>query len=198
MAGLLLTPMLGCTARTSLDWCHAWAIIGQWSNFMAFPLPEKTTADQQAYLWPRHGHTGQLTAKMRTRIPSLTGWARPAFEQGALPPLCLLPARCPIYVLPGDKMFQADTLIEGFANPVIFHGYSGNKDKWGQKLEKRASGGLPTMLECLLGTTQLPPLWQHESGCNFAVGARWTAKNVQGCLTLSQKEAIRQTFAASS
>ena len=71
MEGFLLTPLLGCKARTSLDWCHAWAMIGQWSNFMVFPLPEKQTADKKAYQWPRHGHTGQLTDKMRSRIPSL-------------------------------------------------------------------------------------------------------------------------------
>ena len=41
MNGLLLTPLLGCTASHSLDWCHAWALLGAWANFMVFPLPPK-------------------------------------------------------------------------------------------------------------------------------------------------------------
>ena len=27
--GLLLTPLLGCKARTPLDWTHAWAMLGE-------------------------------------------------------------------------------------------------------------------------------------------------------------------------
>ena len=97
-------------------------------------------------------------------------------EQGALPPLSLLPANCPVCVLPGDKLFQSDTLSENFMNPVIFHGFSGNKDKWGKELEKAAKKGILPLAACLLGTEDYPPLWQHPGGSTFVVGTKWTAK----------------------
>ena len=37
-------------------------------------------------------------------------WARPAYEQGALPTLSLLPGEVSVRVLPGDKMYQAMTI----------------------------------------------------------------------------------------
>ena len=39
--GLLLTPLLGCKARTPLDWTHAWAMLGEWAGAIAFPIPEQ-------------------------------------------------------------------------------------------------------------------------------------------------------------
>ena len=30
--GLILTPLLGCKARTPLDWTHAWAMLGEWEK----------------------------------------------------------------------------------------------------------------------------------------------------------------------
>ena len=169
MSGLLLTPLLGCTAETSLDWCHAWAILGQWANFLVFPLPVKTIDTQGSFQWPRHAHCGKLNDNMQTRSPTLTGWARPAFEQGALPPLSLLPAKFPVCVLPGDKLFQSDVWIDGHMNPIIFHGFSGNKDKWGRVLQLAATRGILPMAACLLGTKEKPPLWQHarQSLCSW-------------------------------
>ena len=52
MNGLLLTPLLECTASHSLDWCHAWALRGDWANFMVFPLPSKSRDNARA-----HGET---------------------------------------------------------------------------------------------------------------------------------------------
>ena len=46
--GLLLTPLLGCKARTPFDWTHAWAMLGEWAGAIAFPIPEQGE-------WPRHG-----------------------------------------------------------------------------------------------------------------------------------------------
>ena len=46
----LLTPLLGCHARTPLDWMHAWAMLGEWACKVAFPVPA------QGIGWPRHGH----------------------------------------------------------------------------------------------------------------------------------------------
>ena len=37
--GLLLTPLMGCKARTPLDWTHAWAMLGEWAGTVAFPIP---------------------------------------------------------------------------------------------------------------------------------------------------------------
>ena len=47
--GLLLTPLMGCKARTPLDWTHAWAMLGEWAGTVAFPIPE------QGGEWPRLG-----------------------------------------------------------------------------------------------------------------------------------------------
>ena len=47
--GLILTPLMGCKARTPLDWTHAWAMPGEWAGKIAFPIPEHGE-------WPRHGH----------------------------------------------------------------------------------------------------------------------------------------------
>ena len=85
MSGLLVTPLLGCVATTALDWCHAWAILGQWANFVAFPLPAKGSHDGDVFPWARHGHSERLREQFKSSIPSLIGWAHPVFEQGALP-----------------------------------------------------------------------------------------------------------------
>ena len=194
MSGLLLTPLLGCTAEHSLDWCHAWALLGVWANFVVFPLPTKTRDNGRTLQWPRHGHTGKLRPEMQKRTPSLVGWARPAFEQGALPPLSILPANCPVCVLPGDKLFQSDMLHEQFMNPVIFHGFSGNKDKWGKELEKAGKKGMLPLAACLLGTDDYPPLWQHQGGSSFVVGSKWTARQKRGRLTAGQLDVILQAW----
>jgi len=38
LGGLLLTPLLGCKARTPLEWTHAWAMPGEWAGQVAFPI----------------------------------------------------------------------------------------------------------------------------------------------------------------
>ena len=51
-SGLLVTPILGCKARTALDWCHAWArlyYIGTMGQFFSFPLAGKTI---RCYFFP--------------------------------------------------------------------------------------------------------------------------------------------------
>ena len=48
--GLLLTPLLGCKAKTPLEWTHAWAMLGEWAGQVAFPIPAPHIG------WPRHGH----------------------------------------------------------------------------------------------------------------------------------------------
>ena len=48
-SGLLGSPLLGTQTRAAADWCHAWSLLGQWSGWVTFPVPE--TGE-----WPRHGH----------------------------------------------------------------------------------------------------------------------------------------------
>ena len=86
--GLVLTPLLGCKARTPLDWTHAWAMLGEWAGTIAFPLPEQGE-------WPRHGDVRYLRPDFVERTPPFLTWARPIFEQGALSPHVCLPSRLP-------------------------------------------------------------------------------------------------------
>ena len=54
--------------------------------------------------------------------PNFHKWARPANEQGALPTLSLLPGEVVIKV-PGDKIYQAMEIEQGFTRPAILHGF---------------------------------------------------------------------------
>ena len=68
--GLVLTPLLGCKARTPLDWTHAWAMLGEWAGIIAFPTPEQGE-------WPRHGDSRYLR-------PDLSSEPRPS-SHGPVP-----------------------------------------------------------------------------------------------------------------
>lgn len=166
---------------------------GKWANFVAFPLPVVETIYGEGFIWARHGHSERF--RYKTRVPSLTGWARPVFEQGALPVLASLPASLPtlflIGVLPGDLMFQSDTLDEKYMRPAIFHGFSGCKTRWASRLKALAAKGMVTLMETLLGTPAFPPLWQSTQGCKFAVGSAWQAQASSGILTETQIQAVR-------
>ena len=118
--GLILTPLIGTTARTPLDWAHAWAILGEWAGVVAFPIPESGE-------WPRHGDGRYLRPEYAERTPPFLTWARPIFEQGALSPMAVLPAEFPIICLPGDKLFQSKEVAEGFSLPPVVHAFHGNK-----------------------------------------------------------------------
>lgn len=82
-SGLLASPLLGTWTEFSVDWCHAWSILGQWSSWVTFPVPKSGQ-------WPRHGHLRGIAEGYKGRQPNFHKWARPAFEQGALPTLSLL------------------------------------------------------------------------------------------------------------
>ena len=90
--GLVLTPLLGCKARTPLDWTHAWAMLGEWAGTIAFPIPEQGE-------WPRHGDGRYLRPDFVERTPPFLTWARPIFEQGALSPMSVFPADFPFFFL---------------------------------------------------------------------------------------------------
>ena len=108
-SGLALTPFAGCSTHTSFDWTMTWSLIGEWTSREIFLPPVGQ--------WPRNGHPQSL--------PMLT-WAHACFEQGSFPSMHL-PGRAQLFVLPGDRMYQAQRLIPGKTRPAILHGYGGAK-----------------------------------------------------------------------
>ena len=109
-SGLALTPLMGTCLQYSLDFCLAWALIGEWTSRVLFPVPKGP--------WPRHGHAGALLQNYQCRSPRIVAWARAAFEQGALPSLLMMPGIAPVFSLPGDRMFQATEIMEGRQRPA--------------------------------------------------------------------------------
>ena len=167
--GLLLTPLLGCRARTPLDWTHAWAMLGEWAGAIAFPIPERGE-------WPRHGDGRYLRPDFADRTPPFLTWARPIFEQGALSPLSVFPADFPILCLPGDKLFQSKELTIGYSLPPIVHAFHGSKVGLGQQLRQWLNKGLQPLAVSLIGVDEAPPLWTHPTGCDFVRGSKLIAK----------------------
>ena len=167
--GLILTPLLGTTARTPLDWTHVWAMLGEWAGIIAFPVPQNG-------IWPRHRDSRYIRQEYANRMPPFLTWARPIFEQGALSPMSVLPAEFPIICLPGDKMFQSKEIDAGYSLPPLVHAFYGSKVGLGQKLALRRHQGLQPLPISLLGVAQAPPLWTHPDGCNFIRGTSIKAK----------------------
>ena len=167
--GLLLTPLLGCKARTPLDWTHAWAMLGEWAGAIAFLIPEQGE-------WPRHGDGRYLRPDFVERTPPFLTWARPIFEQGALSPMSVFPADFPILCLPGDKLFQSKELAIGYSLPPIVHAFHGSKVGLGHQLQQWQSKGLQPLAVSLIGVDEAPPLWTHPTGCDFVRGSKIVAK----------------------
>ena len=167
--GLILTPLLGCKARTPLDWTHAWAMLGEWAGKIAFPIPEDGK-------WPRHGHGIYLRPDYTHRTPPFLTWARPIFEQGALSPMSVFPADFPILCLPGDKLFQSKDVETAYCLPPIVHAFHGSKVDIGKKLQQWQWQGLRPLAVALIGVDQLPPLWTHPTGSDFVRGSKLVAK----------------------
>ena len=66
--GLLLTPLLGCKARTPLDWTHAWAMLGKWAGgAIAFPIPEQ--GEWTLSSGPRHSLPGRAPFSSKVHSP---------------------------------------------------------------------------------------------------------------------------------
>ena len=66
-SGLALTPLNGTCLQYSLDFCLAWALIGEWTSRVLFPVPKGS--------WPRHGHAGALLQNYQCRSPRIVAWA---------------------------------------------------------------------------------------------------------------------------
>ena len=75
-SGLALSPLMGTCTQYSLDFCLAWALLGEWTSRILFPVPKGP--------WPRHGHAGRLLPEYRARSPRVhcplfsccKGWCR--------------------------------------------------------------------------------------------------------------------------
>ena len=150
-SGLALSPLVGTCTQYSVDFCLAWALIGEWTSRILFPVPKGP--------WPRHGHAGALLRRYQARSPRIVAWARVTFEQGALPSLLLLQGLVPIFTLPGDKMFQATGLCSHKQRPPIMHAYGGAKTGMAQALQSIASEGWLPLAAAMVGTSDKPPLW---------------------------------------
>ena len=132
-SGLALSPLVATCTQYSVDFCLAWALIGEWTSRILFPVPKGP--------WPRHGHAGALLRRYQARSPRMVAWARATFEQGALPSLLFLQGLVPIFTLPGDKMFQATGLCSHKQRPPIMHAYGGAKSGMAQALQSIAREG---------------------------------------------------------
>ena len=60
-SGLAVSPLMGTCLQYSLDFCLAWALIGEWTSRVLFPVPKGP--------WPRHGHAGALLQNYQCRSP---------------------------------------------------------------------------------------------------------------------------------
>ena len=182
-SGLLGSPLLGTTTRFAADWCHAWSLLGQWSGWVTFPVPETG-------VWPRHGHLRGILDAFQGRQPNFHKWARPAYEQGALPTLSLLPGEVTIRVLPGDKIYQAMEIEQGFMRPAILHGFGTSaKQRLPTRLAELAQFGWLPLAAALFGTVDWQPQWLHH---NFlpVIGLRVHAKIPPSPLSYQQTVAL--------
>ena len=142
---------MGTCLQYSLDFCLAWALIGEWTSRVLFPVPKGP--------WPRHGHAGALLQNYQCRSPRIVAWARAAFEQGALPSLLMMPGLAPVLSLPGDRMFQATEITAGHQRPATMHAYGGAKVGMEKSLSSIAAEGWIPMAAAMLGTEAKPPMW---------------------------------------
>ena len=182
-SGLLGSPLLGTTTRVAADWCHAWSLLGQWSGLVTFPVPATG-------VWPRHGHLRGILDGFQGRQPNFHKWARPAYEQGALPTLSLLPGEVTIKVLPGDKIYQAMEIEQGFMRPAILHGFGTSaKQRLPSRLSELAKFGWLPLAAALFGTAEWQPQWLHH---NFlpVIGLRVHAKIPPTPLSYQQTVAL--------
>ena len=86
------------------------------------------------------------------------GWARAAFEQGALPALIALPGAV-MTRLPGDSIFQATHILPGYMRPAVVHGYGGAKVDLPASLPSLSAFGWTPLTASLVGTLGLLPQW---------------------------------------
>ena len=121
-SGLALSPLMATCTQYSLDFCLAWALLGEWTSRILFPVPKGP--------WPRHGHAGRLLPEYQARSPSIVAWARACFEQGALPSLLLLQGLVPIFTLRVTKCFNRLVSSKEGIVLLLFMHTEGRKWEW--------------------------------------------------------------------
>ena len=137
-----------------------------------------------------HGHLRGILDGFQDRQPNFHKWAWPAYEQGALPTLSLLPGEVEIKVLPGDKIYQAMEIEPGFMRPAILHGFGTRaKQRLPSRLEELAQFGWLPLAAALFGTAEWQPQWLHH---NFlpVIGLRVHAKIPPSPLSYQQQVAL--------
>ena len=144
-SGLALTPFAGCSTHTSFDWTLAWSLIGEWTSRELFP--------------PRSAHPRNLLNNYARRLPPILTWAHACFEQGSLPSMLHLPGQAQLFVLPGERMYQAQRILSEKARPVILHGYGGAKRAIPRNLPLIAKDGRVPLASGMVGCDTLPPQW---------------------------------------
>ena len=88
----------------------------------------------------------------------------PAYEQGTLPTLSLLPGEVSVRVLPGDKMYQAMAIEPHYMRPVILHGFGTSaKKRMPSSLADLAQFGWLPLAAALFGTHEWKPQWLHHN-----------------------------------
>ena len=129
----------------------AWALIGEWSSRVLFPPLRANSQGTDIYNASRDLYL--------QRVRSLTAWAKACFEQEALASLLYLPGIVPVFILPGDRMFQSTGIHTNVQRPVILHAYGGAKVHMESALQTlRLQGWIP-MASALVGTVKRPPMW---------------------------------------
>ena len=146
---LVLSPLVATCTQYSVDFCLAWALTGEWTSCILFPVPKGS--------WPRHRHAGALLEEYQARSPRIVAWARTSFEQGALPFLLFLQGLVSIFA--GDRMFQGTGLGHNRQRPPIMHAYGGAKIGMAQALQSIASEGWIPLAAAMVGTVGKQPLW---------------------------------------
>ena len=185
-SGLALSPIAWARTRHTVDWAITWALVGEWASRELFPPPTRGE-------WPKHGHDDKLSNHFKNRRPGLVGWARAAFEQGALPALVMLPGLVETRVLPGDSVFQATHIIPGYMRPAVVHGYGGAKVDLPTSLPALSAMGWTTLGASLVGTIgSLPQSCKKESGdsVRLAPGCGVSFKVTPAPLTLREESCL--------
>ena len=71
----------------------------------------------------------------------------------------MMPGLAPVFSLPGDRMFQATEVTNGYQRPAIMHAYGGAKTGMERSLASIAPEGWLPMAAAMLGTVDKPPMW---------------------------------------
>ena len=170
-SGLAISPLMGTCLQYSLDFCLAWALIGEWTSRVLFPVPKGP--------WPRHGHAGALLQNYQCRSPRIVAWARAAFEQGALPSLLMMPGPAIMHAYGGAKVGMERSLASIAAEGWIpmaaaMLGTAGKPPMW-------ASVGLRPVAGTTIDFRVLPPiLSEREKLLMLSCWQQWDAAGVPG------------------